>query len=284
MWEVILEALIDALKMLPFLFLTYVLLEYLEHARTDRFKNKLLGWKRLAPVGGAFLGCVPQCGFSVAAANLFSGRIITAGTLVAVFISTSDEAIPILLSDPQNIHLILKLLLYKLLIAITAGLLFDRLFFRRWQTETPDSSLVHEDCETHLQQKGFAKGILLAALKHTSYIFLFLLAVIVFLNLTIYWIGEERLAQILMSESIWQPFIAALCGLIPNCAPSVILSQLYLSGSIGFGSLLAGLSTGAGIGIVVLFKVNRGSVGLKQNIILLVYIYIISVIAGLLLN
>jgi len=274
MWDVVLDAVIDSLKMLPFLFLAYLLLEYLEHAKGQKFQKSLVNRKNWGSVGGALLGCVPQCGFSVAAANLFSGRVITAGTLVAVFISTSDEAIPILLSSPENAAIVIKVLLWKVSIAIAAGLLLDFVILRKNTSLAVNPNNIHEHCEEHMS----GRSILVAALKHTCYIFIFILAVLLVLNTAIYLIGEDRLASILMSNTLLQPVIAGLIGFIPNCAPSVILTQLYVAGSISFGSLLAGLITAGGMGIVVLLKSNHN---LKQNLALLGYIYLIAVVVGI---
>ena len=276
MWDAILDAVIDSLKMLPFLFLAYLLLEYLEHSKGQKFQNTLVKRRKWGSVGGALLGCIPQCGFSVAAANLFSGRVITAGTLVAVFISTSDEAIPILLSSPENAGIVIKVLLWKVGIAVAAGLLLDFVILRKNKSVAVNPNNIHEYCEEHMS----ARGILVAALKHTCYISLFILAVLLALNTAIYLIGEERLASILMSNTLLQPVIAGLIGFIPNCAPSVILTQLYVAGSLSFGSLLSGLITAGGMGIVVLLKSNRN---LKQNLGLLGYIYLIAVVTGIVL-
>lgn len=276
MLDIILDALLDSLKMLPFLFLTYWLLEYVEHRGSEKFSKALQKSGRFGPLGGAVIGCVPQCGFSVAAANLFSARLISAGTLIAVFVSTSDEAVPILLANPQSASLILKLILYKVCFAILAGFLLDLLCRGKFSVGYETDNKLHSDCHNVIS----GKQILLSAVKHTLYITIFVFAVLLLINLVIFYVGEERLTELLMSNSIWQPVIAALIGFIPNCAPSVLLTQLYITGGLDFGALFAGLSTAAGMGLVLLFKNNHN---LRQNLLLLLYIFLLSTAVGMLL-
>ncbi|MCD8005385.1 MAG: arsenic efflux protein [Oscillospiraceae bacterium] len=275
--DVFLDSLIDTAKMLPFLFGAYLLIEFLEHKASDRLANSLRKMGPFGPIGGAIIGCVPQCGFSVAVTNLFSGRLVSLGTLMAVYIATSDEAIPILLSG-GNAADVGKLILAKLIIAILAGLLIDailRFFHRKGnEEEEPFSDLCEGcGCEEH--------GVVYSALKHTIQIFIFLFVTSLVLGFAIELLGEDRLGSILMTDSIFQPFLAALIGLIPNCAASVLLTNLYAAGSLSFGSVVAGLSTGAGLGIVVLFKTNKR---LKENIAILLLLYAIGALSGLIIN
>ncbi len=275
--DVFLDALIDTAKMLPFLFGAYLLIEFLEHKASDKLANSLRKMGPFGPIGGAIIGCVPQCGFSVAVTNLFSGRLVSLGTLMAVYIATSDEAIPILLSG-GNAADVGRLILAKLIIAVLAGLLIDtilRFFHRKGnEEEEPFSDLCEGcGCEEH--------GVVYSALKHTIQIFIFLFVTSLILGFAIELLGEDRLGSILMTDSIFQPFLAALIGLIPNCAASVLLTNLYAAGSLSFGSVVAGLSTGAGLGIVVLFKTNKR---LKENIAILLLLYAIGALSGLIIN
>ncbi len=270
-----LHTLLDTLKALPFLFGVYLLIEFLEHKASDKLEGALRRLGPFGPVGGAALGCVPQCGFGVVASNLYSGRIISLGTLLAVFISTSDEAIPLLLTAPDAGKEILRLIVAKLAVAVIAGLLVDSIM-RFFSKKTNNEQEPYHDlcegcgCEHH--------SIFYSAIKHTVQIFLFMLAVSFLFGLAIELVGEEALGKLMMTDSIFQPLIAALVGLIPNCAPSVILTELYIQGTLSFGSVVAGLSTGAGMGLVVLFRTNKN---LKQNLTILALLYTVSAAAGL---
>lgn len=276
MLEMLLDALIDTAKMLPFLFGAYFLLEYIEHKAGHLLSDKLLALGGFAPVGGALISCVPQCGFSVAAANLFSGRLITTGTLIAVFISTSDEALPILIASGQSFLLIMQILLFKVLIGITAGILID-LFIKKRFSSNQASGISHSDCHN----TGSIWGVFFAAFKHTLYIALFIFVFLFIINILISFIGTDNLSAFLMTGHFLQPILAALIGLIPNCLPSVLLTQLYISGTLTFGSLMAGLITSAGLGPIFLFRMNKN---IKQNIMILLCLYIIGAAIGMLLQ
>ena len=265
------DALLDTLKMLPFLFGTYLLMEYLEHRASRQMERLLAGSHRLGPVVGAALGLVPQCGFSVVAANLYSGGLITMGTLIAVFIATSDEAIPVLLSQPGSWGLIGRLLAVKLVLGVLAGFLVD-LLFRRAPAQASGEEhghAGHEHCE---------EGILRPALGHTVQIFFFVLLANLLLGGAVELLGQERLGVLLLGNSIFQPVVAALVGLIPNCAASVLLTSLYLEGTLSFGALVAGLSTGAGVGLMVLLRTNHKP---KENLTVVGLLAAIGAVAGM---
>ena len=284
MLDIVLDTLLDALKTLPFLFGAYLLMEYLEHRAGHKFEHALA---RFGPAGGALLGLVPQCGFSVAAANLYAGGVITLGTLLAVFLSTSDEAIPVLLAHPDRLTTVLWLLAVKFVVAVVAGLAIDRVV-RREKAHGHEHLHTHDEepdaahCDHHGLCHHTCDGrVLWPAVRHTVQTFAFLLVTMFLFGLAVDAVGEARLSQLLMSGSLLQPVIAGLIGLIPNCAPSVLLTQLYLEGSISFGSAVAGLCTGAGVGLLVLFRSNRG---LKNDLKILLLLYCIGTAAGALLQ
>ena len=275
--HIVIHALKDTLVILPFLFAVYLLVEYLEHKASSKLANSLTKLGPFGAVGGAVLGCVPQCGFSVMAANLFSGRLISMGTLIAVFISTSDEAIPIMVSNPEKIGDLWKLIVCKVVIAVVVGIAVDligKAFFKKQDSVKPFEQLC-TDCGCHHH------SIWRAALKHSVSIIIFIFIVNLLLGGAIEFIGEDNIKVVLMTDSFFQPFIAAIIGFIPNCAASVILTELYIEGVLSFGSIIAGLCTGAGVGLLVLFKTNKK---MKQNIAIVGILYVSAVVSGILIN
>lgn len=274
-WEIILDGVLDALKALPFLFGAYLLIEFLEHKAGDKLSGTLQKMGRFGPVGGAVLGCVPQCGFSVAASNLYAGRLVTAGTLIAVFLSTSDQAVPILLTHPEQIGLILKLLLIKIILAVIAGFAVDlmiKLFKKNtYNSKNAPCEEICADCDCE------HNGIVKSAFHHTVGIFIFILIINLVMNTIMTVVGEDAISSALMQIKWLQPIIAGIVGLIPNCAVSVVITELYLQGGLTFGSLVAGLSTGAGLGIVVLFKTNKHT---KQNVFITLTTLGFGILAG----
>lgn len=268
--DALLDAVLDTLRILPFLFAAFLVLEAIEHY-SGQFSGKLLaGMGKAGPLAGALLGCIPQCGFSAAAANLYSGGLISLGTLLAVFLSTSDEAVFILLAHPGNGKTVGTLLVLKITIGMAAGFLIDFLFRNRKKEKK-----IEEMCKTCGCSEG--SGILRPALIHTARLTAYLFVFTFCLNLALTFIGEERLAGILGKDTLLQPFLAALIGMIPNCAASVLITELYLAGSLSFGAAIAGLCAGAGIGPVVLFRSNRGP---RENVGILLILYACAVMAG----
>lgn len=267
------HALLDSVKMLPFLFLAYLLIEYLERRSSEKLQRLLGGFGRFGPLGGALLGCIPQCGFSAAAANLYGNRLITMGTLIAVFVSTSDEAVPMLLSRPDSMGTVVLLLCCKVVIAFAAGMLVDLTF----KSKADSGTLHHNHAHCHDRHEG----ILWPAVRHTVQIFLFIFAISFALGAAIAYISEETLSKILLQNSVWQPLAAALIGFIPNCAASVLLTQLFMDGAISFGSCAAGLCTGAGLGLVVLLRENHNW---KDNVRIIGMLYVVGAVAGVLLQ
>ena len=273
MKEVILDALIDSIKLLPFLFIAFLLIELFEHKFSKKTKNKLSKSNKLGPVVGSVLGIIPQCGFSVMATNLYATRIITIGTLVAVYLSTSDEMIPILIAEKVPISLLVKILLIKLITGMIWGIIIDLLIKRKEKENYHICEDEHCDCD----DEHFLK----AALKHTFNIFIFILICTLIINVIMEYGGNNLLNKILLKHNIFAPFLTSLIGLIPNCAASVVLTELYLNNAITFAALISGLLTGAGIGILVLFKTNKNK---KENIQILLTIYLIGAIIGLLME
>lgn len=273
--EWIMEALADSLKMLPFLFAAFLCMEALEHYAGRKWKSAMRRTGAAGPAVGAVLGCIPQCGFSVMASNLYAGGVITLGTLMAVYMATSDEAVLLMLADPGHGKQILWLLAAKVLIGMAAGYLVDLLVPPK-KRHHHTMGEVCTDCGCHDHH-----GILKPALKHTGKIFLYILAFTLVLNGVLELIGLERLSAVLLSDSVFQPLLAALLGLIPNCAASVALTELYLGGAISFASVVAGLCTGAGIGLVVLFRVNHDR---KENFRILGMLYLLGALSGVLLE
>lgn len=277
MIDVLLDTAIDALKTLPFLFVAYLVIEFVEHRAAEKFALWLTKFGKAGSFVGALLGVVPQCGFSVVAANLYANRIITGGTLLAVFLSTSDEAIPVLLSHPESAGRILPLILSKVLLATVAGLVLD--YSGVLKTSEADSEAVVEE-HSHCHTEGH-NGILKSALHHTLETFLFLVLVMLVLNFVIYFIGEETLGRFLMSGSVFQPLLAGLVGLIPNCAASVVIAELFAQGALSFGSAVAGLSAGSGLGLLVLF---RADIDKSECVRIAVLLFSISVLTGMVLQ
>ena len=277
--HVIEHTLIDNIKLLPFLFITYLAMEYIEHKTSDKTEEMIKKSGRFGPVIGGILGVVPQCGFSAAASNLYAGRIITLGTLFAIFLSTSDEMLPILISEQVPTGTIVKILATKALIGILAGFVVD-LFIRKGHREKEEELRIEHMCD-HEHCHCEEGKIFRSALSHTVQIFLFILLISVGLNLVIEMAGEEALASVLSSSKFFGPLLAGLVGLIPNCAASVVITQLYLSGVLGAGAMMAGLLVGSGVGLLVLFRVNDD---LKENLKITGMLYAIGVVVGIVIE
>lgn len=278
-WKVIYDALLDGMKLLPFLFVTYLAMEYIEHKAGSKAERMIRKSGRFGPMIGGVLGIVPQCGFSTAAANFYAGRIITLGTLFAVFLSTSDEMLPILISEQVSLGVIGKILGIKVLISMVAGFLID--FILRNHNifhEEPlriDHMCDHEHC--HCREGKIWKS----ALRHTLQIFVFILLVSFLLNLVIGCLGEETLSDFLIRMPVMGPVITGIVGLIPNCASSVAITQLYLEGVLNAGSMMAGLLVSSGVGLLVLFRVNENK---KENLKITIIMYLIGIVSGILIE
>ena len=273
MLDVILDSLLDILKLIPFLLLAFLILEYIEHKMSKKNEKILVNNKKYGPIIGGVLGAFPQCGFSAMATKLFSSRVITLGTLIAVYLSTSDEMLPIMISNGTNLIIILKIIGIKVILGIILGLIIDLIYQKK-----DNHYNIHEECqEEHCHCE---KGIIKSSIHHTINIVVYLLITILLLNIIIYLVGEDSIRSFLLNNK-GAYFISSLIGLIPNCASSVIMTEIYLSGMISFGSLVSGLLTGAGVGLLILFKTNKN---LKENIIIVFLLYIIGVIFGYLID
>lgn len=253
------HALEDTLKLLPLLFLTYLLMEYLEHHEGGRLSGTLRRARRTGPFFGALLGLVPQCGFSGAAASLFAGGTITAGTLLAVFLSTSDEMLPILISSQLPAGKILLILGVKLVCGCLVGFCADWAFHKRNKERNRD---IHDFCQQ--ENCSCEGGIFRSALLHTLKISLVIFLVSAAVGVLFLFVTPESVSGF-MGVPVLGETIAALIGLFPNCASSVMLTNLYTQGVIGAGPMLSGLLVGSGVGLLVLFRVNRNK---KENLMI----------------
>ena len=275
MIDVIIDALVDTVKLLPLLYLSYLLIDFIDK-RSSAYRLNYLFIKNLGPLFGALLGLVPQCGFSVIAASLFAQQGISAGTLVACFMATSDEALPMLLAYPSEYKSLGLLLILKLVIAILSGYLLDFVLYKKTLNE-------EDDFEIELSDPGCSCGSIsfMNALHRTLKTTMFILGINLVIGFVLFGIGEDALSSLLNVHPMLQPFAAALIGFIPNCAASILLVQLYVLGGLSFGSMVAGLCTGAGIGMAVLWKQNKNK---RENSLLLLYMFLFSAAAGLLLQ
>ena len=278
--EILSHTLLDTLKLIPFLFLAYLLMEFLEHKSGSAAEAQLKRSGKIGPLLGSALGILPQCGFSVAAAGLYTGRVITTGTLVAVFLATSDEMLPILVSEGAPLPLIFKILGLKLLIGIAAGFLIDlveRVIHRKRSIVTEPR--IEELCEREHCRCG--EHFALSAVRHTLHVTLFVLLFTFLLNLLLHGIGEEKLGTLLTATPVVGNLVAALVGLIPNCASSVVLTEMYLSGILSAGAMLSGLLVNAGIGLAVLFRNNRP---VRDSFRILALLFGIGTLTGILID
>ena len=278
MLEILIDTLLDSVKLLPFLFLTYLCMELLEHRAGERFLNRVAAVDHAGPFLGALFGIVPQCGFSAAASSLFAGRVITLGTLLAIYLSTSDEMLPILLSSAIPITSILRILAVKLVIAMISGFLVE-LCLHRLLHHGQEHMNIHEVCEE--EHCHCEDGVVLSACKHTIRIFIYILLLSLLLNILIALVGQETLTGVLSDQPLLGELLAALVGLIPNCASSVVITSLYVDGMIGAGMMMAGLLANAGVGLLVLFRLNKNH---RQNLCIVGLLYVLSVCWGLLIR
>lgn len=284
--DTILDTVHDTWTMLPLLYITYIVLEFFERKNTtdDRL---FFGLQKLGPILGAFVGLIPQCGFSILAAMLFVQNNITLGTLVSVMIATSDEAIPILISNPKMYSTLLQVLAFKLVIAIVVGLFVDHVLFRHQKILHFEDMEEEDEDEEYDQEENSGSScpccypeypMWLSALLRSLKIFVFIFITSFVLNLLMQWIGNETLSKILLHNSLFQPVIAALFGFIPNCAATVVLTQLFTAGELSFGSLLSGLITNAGLGLIVMFRYEARKRDILRTIAIL---FVTGIVIGI---
>ena len=295
----------DTLYLIPFLFVTYLAMEWLEHKAGDKAEEAVRRAGAAGPVVGALVGIVPQCGFSAAAATLWAGRVITLGTLFAVFLSTSDEMLPIFLAEQVAPMTILKIMGVQLMIGMVMGFVVDaavrlarrdREKLRIHELCERDHCHCNDDCEACEQQPELAYdfehdeehehhheggSILRSALKHTVQVTVFVFIITLVLDGALELVGEDALAAFLGSNPVLSVLGSALVGLIPNCAASVVIAQLYVEGALGAGAMMAGLLVSAGVGLLVLFRTNRG---LRQNLIVLAGLWATGAFWGLIIS
>lgn len=275
MYDIILDTLMDGIRLLPFLFVTYLVMEYIEHKMSAGARRVVQTSGKFGPLIGSIAGIFPQCGFSAAAASLYAGRVITRGTLMAIFLSTSDEMLPVFISRQVPVRVILSVLGMKVVIGMAAGFLVDLLF--SVVKKQPEQEMdIHHMCEhDHCHCED---GILKSALVHTAQIFFFIILVSFILNLVIDGVGEESLTEIILNQPLIGSLLSGAVGLIPNCAASVVITQLYLDGAMSLGAMMSGLLVGAGVGLIVLFRTNDS---LKENLTMTGILYVIGVVAGI---
>ena len=272
--EVLIHGFTDTLKLVLFLFLTYLFMEFIEHKASDKLMSVMTNTGKYGPVIGGVFGVVPQCGFSAAAANLYSGRVITLGTLIAVFLSTSDEMLPIIIAGNMKIGKIMTILIYKCAVAIAVGCVIDLII--KLKGIHKDDINIEEICDEKCHCED---GIVISALRHTGAVSLFVFIVTVAVNALLFIIGEDALFGSWFTMPVISHILSSLVGLVPNCASSVALTKLAMSGVISAGAMMSGLFSGAGVGLLVLFRMNKHP---KQNMFIIAILLITGVAFGIL--
>lgn len=291
MFDIILDNLIDTIKMLPFILVIFILSELFEHRFGENFKPFLNRSRYAGPIIGAAVGTLPQCGFSVMATLLYAEGTITTGTLISVYVATSDEAIPIILSNPGRANVIPPLIVTGFIAAIIVGYSVDAVIplLRKKQTAEESPRPIDEDvyqdsgCCGHrcLERNVKVLEMVKHALSHTFRILFYVFIVSSLLGLSLFYLGKERLGELFLGKSVFQPVLTALIGLIPNCAASVALTELFLNGQISFGSAIAGLSASGGLGLIVLFKEVKPK---KKALLVILLLFSLSILVGVILN
>ena len=271
--DIVLDSLLDACKLMPFLFITYVFLEWLERKNDHRVETFLTRHHRLSPLVASIFGIVPECGFSAAASSLYATGIISVGTLVSVFLSTSDEMLPIMIASSAPINTMVQILCIKVVVALIAGYLID--YFTHYT-----KAEIHDDYHHNHDEEG--SSLLLCALKRTLLIGIWMFVITVCMELLLDSIGYDKIQAFMLNNQFSSIIISTLIGVIPSCASSITLTTLYIDKIIGIGELAAGLLVNSGVGLAVLFQVNKHK--MKNNILILLYIFVVAIISGLIIN
>jgi len=271
--DIVKDTLIDGLKLFPFLFITFILMELIEHKFGEKLNNRLKKVNKIGPLFGSLLGIIPQCGISASATNFYITRVITLGTLISVYLSTSDEMLPILISHNVSIILIIKILLVKFICGVVFGFIID-LIFRKKENEDIKDFCDLEDCDCD-------HGVIKSSIIHTLKTFLFIILISFILNIVMFYFGEGFLSKILMKDTPFGLLISSVIGLIPNCSSSVLLTELFLSNNISLGQLLSGVLINSGVGLLILLRYNKNK---KENIKIISILLIIGIIVGLIFD
>lgn len=270
--DILKDTLLDTIKLIPFLFVAFLIIELIEHKMSDKNEKILKKAGRFGPVLGGVLGAIPQCGFSVLASNLYVTRIISLGTLISIYLSTSDEMLPILLSNGTAIYKVIIILLIKVIVGIICGFLID-LFIRK--NEHEDYHICEDEkCECE-------ESIIKSSIIHTSKTLLFIFLITFLLNSLFEIVSENVIESLFLKNSVFAAFVSSLIGLIPNCGASIVITEMYLNGVITFGTCIGGLLTGSGIALLVLFRTNKNK---NENINILILLYLLGAIIGTFIN
>lgn len=275
MKEILIDTILDSIKLIPFLLLAFLIIELIEHKLNNKTEKIITKSKKIGPIIGSILGAIPQCGFSVMATNLYITRIITLGTLISIYLSTSDEMLIIMISEKVPIILIIKILIIKIFFGILYGIIIDIILSKKKQNNKTNYELCDKDnCNCN-------HSIILSAIKHTLHITLFIFIITLIINTIFTLLGEKYLSKILLTNNILSPLITSLIGLIPNCAASVILTELYLNKAISLGALIGGLLTSSGSSLLILLKNNKNK---KENITIILLLYSLGAISGIIIE
>lgn len=275
MKEILIDTILDSIKLIPFLLLAFLIIELIEHKLNNKTEKIITKSKKIGPIIGSILGAIPQCGFSVMATNLYITRIITLGTLISIYLSTSDEMLIIMISEKVPIILIIKILIIKIFFGILYGIIIDIILSIKKQDNKTNYELCDKDnCNCN-------HSIILSAIKHTLHITLFIFIITLIINTIFTLLGEKYLSKILLTNNILSPLITSLIGLIPNCAASVILTELYLNKAISLGALIGGLLTSSGSSLLILLKNNKNK---KENITIILLLYSLGAISGIIIE